>query len=189
MSGVRIEVVDAEIQSGLARLAEADRADAMRAIGAYLLTASQRRIERQVGPDGKPWKRLSRRTAEKRIGQRRRGHDNMLRVSNRLFSSLVFEAAENEVSVGTNVVYAAIQHEGGTIKREARRQTIFQRYNEKTGDLTGFVPRRRSNFARDVEVKAHEITVPARPWMGIDDADRREIAAILADHYGEGIEP
>ena len=154
----------------------------MNAIGAYLVTATQQRFEREQGPDGMPWQRLSPRTANKRIGKTRRGYEHILRIKNRLYSSLKYQADAASLAVGTNVDYAAIQQLGGTIKKPARQQTIYQRYNPKTGDLDQrFVKRSRSNFARDVDVAAHSITIPARPYLGISDEDRAEILEIVAD--------
>lgn len=180
--GIRIVVVDAVVMSELSRLEQRDRSDAMHAIGGYLVTATQQRFEREQGPDGRPWQQLSPRTANKRIGKTRRGYDHILRVKNRLYSSVTYRAAADSLAVGTNVAYAAIQHEGGVIKQPARRQTIHQRYDPKSDTLDQrFVKRSRSNFARDVDVKAHEITIPPRPYLGISDEDRAEILQIVAD--------
>lgn len=180
--GIRITVDDSAVLAGLSRLEQRDRSDAMHAIGAYLVTATQLRFEREQGPDGRSWQRLSPRTANKRIGKSRRGYDHILRVKNRLYSSVTYRAAPESLAVGTNVAYAAIQHEGGVIRQPARRQTIFQRYEPKSDTLDqGFVKRSRSNFARDVDVAAHEITIPSRPYLGISDEDRAEILQIVAD--------
>ena len=180
--GIRIVVDDAVVMSALSRLETRDRSDAMHAIGAYLVTATQQRFEREQGPDGKPWQRLSPRTANKRIGKRRRGYNNILRLSLNLSGNINYDADGKQVAVGTNVPYAAIQHLGGVIKQPARRQTIHQRYDAKSDTLDQrFVKRSRSNFARDVDVAAHEITIPSRPYLGISDEDRAEILEIVAD--------
>ncbi|NDW04070.1 phage virion morphogenesis protein [Jiella pacifica] len=180
--GIRIVVDDAVVMEALLRLEQRDRSNAINAIGAYLVTATQQRFEREQGPDGRPWQRLSPRTANARIGKTRRGYDHILRVKNRLYSSVKYQADAASLAVGTNVDYAAIQQLGGTIKKPARRQTIYQRYNPKTGDLDQrFVKRSRSNFARHVDVAAHSITIPARPYLGISDEDRAEILEIVAD--------
>ncbi|ORE85737.1 phage virion morphogenesis protein [Aurantimonas sp. 22II-16-19i] len=180
--GIRITVDDSAVLAALSRLEQRDRSDAMHAIGAYLVTSTQQRFERESGPDGRPWQRLSPRTANKRIGKTRRGYDHMLRVKNRLYSSISYQADASSTAVGTNVAYAAIQHLGGVIKQAARRQTIYQRYDPKADTLDQrFVKRSRSNFARDVDVAAHEINIPARPYLGISDEDRAEILEIVAD--------
>ncbi|QND45203.1 phage virion morphogenesis protein (plasmid) [Rhizobium lusitanum] len=184
--GIRLEVREDQIIAGLEKLdaANGSLSDANNAIGAYLVTSTQRRFERETGPDGKPWQRLKPRTAARRIKGRPRGYANILRVSRRLEQSIVYEADDEGIAVGTNVIYAAIQHLGGTIAMPERQQTIYQNYDAKTDTLDQtFRTRGRSNFARDVTVGAHEIKIPGRPYLGIDDADRTEIAAIIEDHY------
>ncbi|TFF20538.1 phage virion morphogenesis protein [Jiella endophytica] len=181
-AGIRITVDDAAVMGALSRLETRERGDAMNAIGAYLVTATQQRFEREQGPDGKPWQRLSPRTANKRIGRSRRGYEHILRVKSRLYSSITYRADAASLAVGTNVKYAAIQQLGGTMEQSARRQTIYQRYDPKSGEIDQrFVKRSRSNFAREVDVKAHTITIPARPYLGISDEDRAELLEIIAD--------
>ncbi|QIO60685.1 phage virion morphogenesis protein [Rhizobium leguminosarum] len=184
--GIRITVSDAPILAALDRLEAAtdNRSQAEDAIGAYLVTSTQRRFEREIGPDGQPWRRLSARTANRRIGTGRRGYENILRVTRRLEQSFVFATENHEIAWGSNVVYAAIQDQGGEIEQPERQQTIYQNYDAKTDTFDPkFRTKRRSNFARDVKVKAHTVTIPGRPYLGIDDADRKEILAIIEDHY------
>lgn len=187
VEGIRIVVNDAAALGGLDKLdaATGNRRAAMDAIGAYLVTSSQRRFEREMGPDGRPWAKLKPRTAAKRINGKPRGYDHILRVSGRLQQS-IFEAVESQdlILVGSNVAYAAAQHEGATIEVTERQQTIYQNFDAKTDTFDPKFRRPgRSNFARDVHVKAHTITIPARPYIGIDEEDRKEIVEIIADHY------
>lgn len=184
--GIRVTVSDQPVLAALDRLeaATVNRADAEHAIGAYLVNSTQRRFERETAPDGTPWQRLSPRTANRRIGNRRRGYDNKLRVTRRLEQSIVYSVDAHEISWGSNVVYAAIQHLGGEIEQAERQQTIYQNYDAKTDTFDArFRSKRRSNFARDVNVKAHTITIPGRPYLGLDDDDRTEILAIIGDHF------
>jgi len=160
------------------------RAEVLDAIGAYLLTATQRRFERETAPDGQRWQRLSPRTARRRINGRERGYNNILRVSRRLEQSIFHDVVDDQLMIGSNLPYAAIHQLGGEIEMPERQQTIFQHYDAKTDTFDQrFRTKRRSNFARDVTVSAHTITMPARPYLGIDDADRAEISEIIAEHY------
>ncbi len=186
--GIRIEVQDAALTAALERLAQADMTRANDAIGAAIVASTKMRFERQAGPDGKPWQRLSPRTAAKRIGSRRRGFDNILRVSGRLSNSITHIASAEEIAVGTNLPYAGIHQLGGTIQREARQAKVYHTYNEKTGDIRGFTKRSRANLERDVTIGAHTITIPARPYLGIDEADRAEIAATYEAVYRTAFE-
>lgn len=186
--GIRFELDAAEVFRGLdlVDVAADDKAELLSRVGAYFVTSTQRRFERETGPDGQRWQRLSPRTAKQRIGRRERGFDNILRVSRRLEQSITSIVAGDEVHVGTNVVYAAAQHFGAEIEMQERQQTIYQRYDSRTDTFDPkFRTKRRSNFARDVTVKAHTVTIPARPYLGADDADRAEVAEIVADFYRE----
>ncbi|PTW61427.1 phage virion morphogenesis protein [Breoghania corrubedonensis] len=190
MTGARItiEIDDKLILAKLDRVAAQgrDTGPAMDAIGAYMLTSTQQRFERETSPDGTPWQPLARRTVRERA---KRGFVpvRILRRRGFLYQSLTFEASPSEAAVGTNNPYAGIHQFGGTIKREARRQTIYRTYNARTDELSRqFTARKRANFAQDVDVAAHEITIPARPYLGIDEADRAEIVAIIEDHLDGG---
>jgi len=87
---------------------------------------------------------------------------SMLRETGRLLGSLSRRADGNRVVVGTNVIYAAIHQFGGTIR-------------PKSGGRLAFRLGRTRVFARSV-------SIPARPWLGVSDADRAEIMAIFQDH-------
>lgn len=186
--GVRIAVNDETINTQLDQVAdiESGKHGILDAFGAYLVTSTQRRFERETAPDGSKWKQLTPRTAAKRIKGRRRGFDNILRVSRRLEQSISYRVSGGELHVGSNVVYAAAHQLGAEIEVPERQQTIFQHYDAKTDTFDQrFRKKSRSNFARDVTVSAHTISIPARPYLGIDDADRTELGTIVADFMAE----
>lgn len=180
--GIKIVVDDAAVMGALGALqGKAENlAPAMAAIGAALLQSTQRRFERETGPDGAKWPRLSPRTAAKRVtAKHRRGHDNILRVTGRLYQSIVAESSETQAEVGTNVVYAAIHQLGGAIEMPEREQTIHL----STGKRKRFVrTSAKRKDTRTVKVGAHSVRIPARPFLGIDDADRQTVLEIVADH-------
>lgn len=181
--GIQIRIEDTEANRTLesVRRASENPAAIMAQVSASLLQATRRHFERESGPDG-PWPRLSPRTANKRIGKRRRGYDNMLRVSGRLYNSIIQDSGADYALVGSNLPYAALQQEGGTIQMPARDQEIYQNYNPKSDRFDPrFRRRQNSNFARTVKVGAHSITVPARSYLYLDEADRAEIEAVAAD--------
>ena len=182
IDGIRIVVDDAAVLAALSRLEQRDRRKALATIGEKIVSATHQRFQDETGPDGKRWQRLSPRTANKRTGKGRRGYNRILRDSLALSGDISSEADSEKVVVGTNIKYAAIQQLGGTIEKPARRQTIYQRYDAKSGSLNQrFVKPARSNFMRDVDVKAHTITIPARPYLGISDEDRKDILEIIAN--------
>lgn len=69
---------------------------------------------------------------------------------------------------GTSVpMVAAVQEFGGSIQIPARTQTIYRRVNERTGNIDDyrFVKASKSNLAQTVQVPAHTITIPSRPFF------------------------
>lgn len=152
-----------------------------RTIGALLVQSARDRISiSNTGPDGTPWLPSTR--AKEEGGK-------TLEETARLRDSLDYDATSTGVAVGTNVVYAAIHQFGGVIKVAGRTQSIFHQLN-KAG--TGFnrkgrfVRRSQSNFQRDVTVGPYEITMPARPYLGISGQDGADIEGLALD-FIEGL--
>lgn len=143
-------------------------------IGAYLVTATERRFETGIDPEGNPWPPSLRVLAH--------GGKTMI-LSTRLFRSITHNAWDEGTEVGTNVVYAAIHQFGGEIVIPARTQTLYRKYDAKEDELsTQFVKKRKANFAEDVSVPEHTVTMPRRAFLGLDAEDDTEIVAI-ADAY------
>lgn len=151
---VEITVNDAEIRAALGRAAEATRelTSLMDLIGAALVASTQQRFEVQRSPAGVPWKQSLR--AQSVSGQ-------TLVDSGRLRASITHRPSASRVEVGTNVNYAAVHQFGATIRAKTAKGLRF-----RIGDR--FVIKR-------------QVTVPARPFLGIDAADREEIVAITTD--------
>lgn len=184
--GITLTVTREDVDGTLDRVDRVarDPSPIMSEISGYLVTATQRHIERERGPDGERWPSLSPRTAEKRVGRRRRGYRTMLRVTNRLYQSISGDFGPDFAAAGTNLPQAALLHFGGEVQREARKQTIYQFYDERSDRFDPlFRTKRRSNFARDVDVGAHTVTVPARPYVYVDDDDATEIEHIAEDGF------
>lgn len=145
-------------------------------IGSSLVTSTQRRFEESRAPNGSPWPPSLRALA---VGGK------TLVDSTRLMLSIVHNAWDAGVEVGTNVVYAAIHQFGGLIKRAARTQTIYRKYDPRTDELSAlFVKRSKANYAEDVAVPAHVIKMPVRAFLGLDDHDDHEIIAIAESFVG-----
>lgn len=181
--GVQIRIDDKaarEQLSAVLRVAQ-HPAGIMAAVADELLFISQRHIQREQGPGG-AWPRLSPRTANGRIGRRRRGTENMLRVSGRLYASLTQASGADYALVGSNLRYAAIHQTGGTIDMPERSQTIYQAYDKRRDHFDAtFRAKGKSTFARDVKVGAHRVTIPARPYLYVDADDAAAIEAAAAD--------
>lgn len=156
-TGVTITVTLDEISPVLARMARAaaDLTPAMDRIGAEIEASIETRFKRGEGPGREAW-RPSRRVLE-RGGQ-------TLRDSGRLADSIVRRVGPRQVEVGTNVIYAAIHQFGGTIRPKRAARLAF------TAPDGGAV------FAR-------QVTIPARPFMGIDADDVSVIAETLTAYF------
>lgn len=125
-------------------------------IGASLVTSTQMRFEREQAPDGQRWRPSIR--AQTTGGK-------TLTDTRRLADSITHVVADGSVEVGTNVIYAGILHSGGTI-------------NAKGGGMLKF--RVGGRF-----VQKRQVTIPARPIVGVGDDDRAEISAIVSDYLAE----
>ncbi|QDY99064.1 phage virion morphogenesis protein [Nitratireductor mangrovi] len=180
MAGAQIRVDDREVLAAIDRVMRvADNPAAIMAdIEGYLVFSTQRHIETERGPDG-PWPRLSPRTAAKRIGRRRRGYDHMLRVTNRLYSSITGDSGSDFAAVGTNLVYAGVHQFGATIDMPGREQDIHLSTGRGRRRFVRSAAKRKET--RRVTVAPHQVTIPARPFLYIDDTDRAEIERIAAD--------
>jgi phage gpG-like protein len=177
MAGPAIQVTidDSPFRAALLRLqdfGDSGMLPALTAIGAAMVTSTKLRFTRGVGPDGAPWKPSQR--------AKREGGKTLI-LSGRLWQSVAYNATASFVEWGTNVLYASIHQFGGTIRRQPHAHTIY-RHVGKDGIEPGFVKKKRSNFAQDVAIKAYNVLMPARPYLGIDQADKAEALDILTRH-------
>ena len=155
MTGVRIEISGAE--PALAFLGEAAAKAAnprglYAQIGAALVASTQNRFLAGQAPDGSPWPASIRALAE--------GGKTLIDTG-RLMGSITYEASDDGVAVGTNVQHAATHQFGETIRPVSATRLVFQ-----IGDRTIF---------------ATKVTIPARPFLGLDEDDKRDIPIIVED--------
>lgn len=195
---VAFKVTDAAVRTALAKLTQqvANLRPAMAEIGSALVARTLMRFEGSFGPNGVPWKPVSRATAKRKA---RAGRTKLLIWSGRLRNSITYQAGAAQVAVGSNVRYAAIHQLGGSIEIAARSQKAKWGHWSKTeadteGNRTtrkgfGFVKAGRKKFTKEgaVEIGAHTITEPARPFLpdGNDAGDRAAINDILTRRLKE----
>lgn len=186
MSGARI-TIDVDDAPALAILGQlgalmSDLTPVMQDIGAGMVSRIiTDRFEQGRGPGGLPWKPSQRALRE--------GGKTLVDRA-RLLQSISFNATPRSVEVGSNVVYAAIHQFGGAINQRAyARKVAFRRVKSKNAAGETIT---RSLFARmrgakthkrvttqAVEFPARSISMPARPFLGFDDADRDDVTAII----------
>ncbi len=199
-TSITIDVTTRQIREGLQKAADTgrDTAPLMEAIGQAMVTSTQARFEAEAGPGGAPWSKLAASTV-KRMSKRRQ-LARILRDTSRLYSSLTFEAASGEVTVGTNVIYGAIHQFGGEIQMPERQGSAFFRIaNEgaatardgrRVGSRLRFAKansRAKSKHQKEFAVPAHSVRIPARPYLGIDQADEQEILATTGDFLKQAV--
>ena len=131
-------------------------------IGAALEMSAQMRFETKTGPGGQKWQDLAASTIRERI-RKGYGGQNILRRSGDLVRSLNTRSAPDRVIVslggsGNSTAYARAQHMGATIKRSGV-------------NVGGFI-----------------IKIPARPSLGIDREDEKEIVNITDRFLKEVLE-
>ena len=137
----------------LDRLSKAlrDLTHVMDAIGAYAVSSTQRRFETKIAPDGTPWKPSIRVLLF--------GGETM-KLSGQLKASIAHAPGRDQVEIGSNKVYAGIQQLGGTIHARNADNLTFR-----------IGPR---------WISKPSVTIPARPFLGLDDRDRAEIEDIAS---------
>jgi phage virion morphogenesis protein len=116
MSGFSIEVDDRQVKAALhnLRLDLADMRPAMAGIGQVLVTETDLAFRGQKDPWGQAWARLSEVTLKRRRQGNGKGSNKILRDTGRLANSINHHSDKTSVTVGTNVVYAAMHQFGGT---------------------------------------------------------------------------
>lgn len=145
------------------------------AIGQYGESSTRLRFARQVGPDGQRWKPSKR--ALKKGGQ-------TLRLKGHLLGSISYRANQSGAEWGSNRVYAGIHQFGGTINKAAFSSTLRLRTGKggallrqkSNSNLAVFAKKsHKQAVERRYTVGAHAITMPARPFLGVNADDGREI--------------
>lgn len=184
MVGVRLELDLDGKEAALAALAGiAERArnplGMFEQIGMSLVTSTQHRFQEQHGPDGSPWPPSLRALYSQ---------GKTLIKTARLLRSVTFEASARGVEVGSNVIYAAIHQLGGDIRQMARTAVLHFKTNKRTG-RSSFAKPGKADRARKAEIGARVIRMPARPFLGLDDDDGREIVRIAEDWIAGEVAP
>lgn len=157
-----VEIEAAGLDEAAARLnalAEADlRVEGLSIVGA--LIESQTRARIQAGgpaPDGAAWADWSPAYAAERAGD---GGGKLFRGGD-LMDSLAFVVAGEALQVGSNLVYAAIQQLGGTIRAKGGGKLRIP----TAGGGAAFVD---------------SVEIPARPYLGVSAENAAEIEETVA---------
>lgn len=130
-------------------------------IGEYLVPATKDRFRTGIGPDGIAWAPKQPATIER---YRQAGDGNLIRPligpSRRLGNEIHYAVSNIGVEVGSNLEYA------GTMQAGAAKGAFGA---DRHGRPIPWGP------------------IPARAWLGISDANEREIIDIVDEHLGAGL--
>lgn len=125
----------------------------MNSVGEALVSGTIDRFQKEETPEGEKWEPSGRATNEG--GQ-------TLSDTGLLKKSIEYAATPDLVMVGTNKPYSLIHQKGGIITPKKGKYLKFKGSNGK-----------------DAFVK--QVTIPARPYIGVSKADMEEVKSILHD--------
>lgn len=141
----------------IAALAHVDPSDLMTNIGAIGESQTRRRItDEKTAPDGTPWP------------PNRAGTSILLRTGEHLLGSVAFVASSDEAEWGASWEYAHVHQDGMVINPKNGKALKFW-----------FVVGGSVDFAM-----AKQVTIPARPFIGLSDDNRTEVSEIVTDWLG-----
>ena len=113
---------------------------------------------------------------EKSVRAENTGGQTLVQTA-RLKNSITFDVNGNTLTLGSNVKYARIHQLGGKIDKNVTVKKHWRLMTKAFG---------KPIAARSVLVKSHErkmnVTMPARPFLMVQEADWRIIRRIYADH-------
>ncbi len=125
----------------------------MASIGEALVSGVKTRFKNEEDPEGRKWEPSARALAE---------GGKTLTDTARLRDSIDYAATPTKVMVGSNLPYARIHQYGGTIRPRKAKRLIF---NGPGGE----------------KIVAKQVTIPARPYLGVSKADTEEFRATMED--------
>lgn len=172
---VTVDVNDRRFRAALAELQRRGRnlGPVFGRIAARLLATTQERIlSTKQDPEGKDWEPLKASTLASRQKAGKAG-GGILKVEGNLLTSLNENATRSYAEVGTNRLYARIQQLGGKTKAH-----VIKPVNKKALAFGDTVRKSVNHPGSDI---------PARPYLGVSDADAEAIERIIASYLQEGL--
>jgi phage virion morphogenesis protein len=149
-------------------------------IGQLLVDKTDDRFRSQTDPEGNRWQDLKPRTWERK--RRTGGILKILQEQGTLRDTIVYEADNQGVSIGSIQPYAAIHQFGGAIEQRARSGFLNYKLGRDGRPGNRFAKRKVADFQQSVQFGARSINIPARPYLGLSDAYLEEIAELVGDY-------
>ncbi len=136
-----------------------DRSELNARLAGYLEAATQNRFQAQTGPDGERWTPSIR-------ARLTGGLTLVAHAASGLLSSITSRHDAETVEVGTNKIYGAMMHFGGVVKAK------------DGGTLKMRIPGVGWRSPK-------QVTIPARPWLGIGEGDQQGLDDVIFDYLSE----
>jgi len=179
---IQIKIDASELNGAFAKLVDnlKNTEPIRNAIGEALLRSTRERmLSGGPAPDGEPWEPLSPAYLLTKKGK------GTLMEKNRLFRSLAYLLIRDDgVAVGANTPYAKIHQEGGVI--DMPFITRVQRFR-KVGNQVRFAKKTyKKASSKMVNIGPYKITIPARPYLGVSENDKKTIEQIVTEHIKRG---
>lgn len=133
----------------------------MESVGEALVSGTLKRFQDEEDPTGTKWPKSKRAAKE--------GGQTLTNIGT-LRKSIDKIATSDKVMVGSNLPYARIHQKGGTVKPKKGKYLKFKGLDGK-----------------DVFVK--EVTIPARPYLGVSKEDMEEVRETVADFLKGAFKP
>lgn len=162
------DVIDEALRQVLS--AADDLAPVFKNIGEYQVGSTKQRFKDEKDPDGQRWKDLNPIYAQTKKGPR------ILTGRTRSLSQIIYQAAEQSVEIGSNLIYARIHQEGGDIRAKNGGALVFSMGRAPGGKNSG-----------EQVFKLKKVTIPRRSFLGINAADQERIEEIVRDHFEEAL--
>ena len=174
--GLTITIDDAQMQAALQQIA--DRGTSLQAPLSAIGSLLRESIRTNFAAGGRPtpWKALKNRDGQP------------LRDTGRLMNSITKKVGATEVSVGTNVVYAALHHFGAKRGSFGIRQVKVKAHARLINQVFGRPLAKPKKIQVGAHLRAMALpwgNIPARPFMLVQEEDRQEMFAIIKRYIEE----
>lgn len=166
---ITIEFNDAEIEAALDNLAAAltDMSPVMNEIGMALVASTEQRFNDTQAPDGSQWAARSPVTLAN-YARRGESFGPVLHKSGTLRQFIDHQYGPDEVTIGSSTIYAAVQQFGA-------EQGAFGAAVGRTK------PSEKRKTSQDYFVPIPWGNIPARPFIGVSEADRVAVLDIVGE--------
>lgn len=205
-AAIIVSIDDTQVLSMLERVRNLtkDFREPLRQAGIYAMRQVDKHFQDEMGPDEK-WEELSDATLDRRRKGKKKGRsDRILQDTGKLRNSVIGRGAGHieragltQVEFGTNLDYASVHQNGAVIQKSGSitiRHALTKSGNLKrqksNKNLLVFAKKGKSALERDFLMKAHQIFIPARPYLWLDEKDQEhinEIFGIWAKHTLEDL--